>query len=156
MNRLSAILPASQVLVDVDASSKKRVFEHAGLLFENQHAIARATVTDNLFARERLGSTGLGHGVAIPHGRIKGLREAVGVLIRLKAPILFDAPDGKPVSLLFVLLVPDQANDLHLQLLSELAQLFSSRVLREQLLAAPDAQTLHRLLTQWGEQNAAG
>lgn len=73
MNRLSAILPASQVLVDVDASSKKRVFEHAGLLFENQHAIARATVTDNLFARERLGSTGLGHGVAIPHGRIKGL-----------------------------------------------------------------------------------
>ena len=74
MNRLAAILPASNVLVDVDASSKKRVFEQAGLLFENQHAIARGTVTDNLFARERLGSTGLGHAVAIPHGRIKGLK----------------------------------------------------------------------------------
>ncbi len=71
MNRLSAILPSSQVLVDVDASSKKRVFEAAGLLFENQHAIARATVTDNLFALECLRSTGLGHGVLFHHGRIK-------------------------------------------------------------------------------------
>ena len=64
MNRLAVILPAADVLVGVEATSKKRVFEHAGLLFENQHTIARATVTDNLFARERLGSTGLGHGVA--------------------------------------------------------------------------------------------
>ena len=77
MNRHAAILPVANVLVDVDATSNKRAFEHAGLLFENQHAIARATVTDNLFARERLGSTGLGHGVAIPHGRIKGLRDAI-------------------------------------------------------------------------------
>ena len=73
MNRLSAILPASQVLVAVDATSKKRAFEEAGLLFENLHGLSRAIVTDSLFARERLGSTGLGHGVAIPHGRIKGL-----------------------------------------------------------------------------------
>ena len=75
MNRLAAILPPSNVLVDVDATSKKRVFEHAGLLFENQHAIARGVVTHNLFARERLGSTGLGEKVAIPHGRIKGLKD---------------------------------------------------------------------------------
>lgn len=156
MSQIKNILPSGNVFFDLDVGSKKRVFEQVGLLLENSEKLSRSTVFDSLFARERLGSTGLGHGVAIPHGRIKGLREAVGVLIRLKAPILFDAPDGKPVSLLFVLLVPDQANDLHLQLLSELAQLFSSRVLREQLLAAPDAQTLHRLLTQWGEQNAAG
>jgi PTS system nitrogen regulatory IIA component len=82
MNRLAAILPASNVLVDVDATSKKRAFEHAGLLFENLHAIARATVTDNLFARERLGSTGLGHGVAIPHGRIKGLKNPLAAVLR--------------------------------------------------------------------------
>lgn len=93
MNRLSAILPASQVLVDVDASSKKRVFEHAGLLFENQHAIARAIVTDNLFARERLGSTGLGHGVAIPHGRIKGLKNPLAAVIRLSQPMK-NGPEG--------------------------------------------------------------
>ena len=73
MNRLAAILPPSNVLVNVDATSK-RVFEHAGLLFENEHAVARATVTDNLFARERLGSTGLGHGVAIPYGGSRGLK----------------------------------------------------------------------------------
>ena len=70
MNRLAAILPASNVLVDVDATSKKRAFEHAGLVFENQHAIARATVTDNLFARERLGTTGLGHGVEIGRAHV--------------------------------------------------------------------------------------
>ena len=85
MNRLAAILPAGDVLVDVDATSKKRVFEQAGLLFENQHAIARATVTDNLFARERLGSTGLGHGVAIPHGRIKGLKNPLAAVLRVRA-----------------------------------------------------------------------
>jgi PTS system nitrogen regulatory IIA component len=70
MNRLASILPPAQVLVSVDATSKKRAFEEAGLLFESQHGLSRALITDSLFARERLGSTGLGHGVAIPHGRI--------------------------------------------------------------------------------------
>ena len=73
MNRLASILPAAQVLVSVDVTSKKRAFEEAGLLFESLHGLSRALITDSLFARERLGSTGLGHGVAIPHGRIKGL-----------------------------------------------------------------------------------
>ena len=149
MNRLSAILPASQVLVDVDASSKKRVFEHAGLLFENQHAIARAIVTDNLFARERLGSTGLGHGVAIPHGRIKGLKAPVGAFVRLVNGVPFDAPDGKPVGLIFVLLVPEAANEHHLQLLSELAQMFSDREFREHLAVVADAAALHGLFANW-------
>ena len=73
MNRLASILSPAQVLVSVDATSKKRAFEEAGLLFEGLHGLSRALITDSLFARERLGSTGLGHGVAIPHGRIKGL-----------------------------------------------------------------------------------
>jgi PTS system nitrogen regulatory IIA component len=111
MNRLSAILPASNVLVNVEATSKKRVFEQAGLLFENQHAIARSTVTDNLFARERLGSTGLGHGVAIPHGRIKGLKSPLAAVLRLQQPIAFDAPDDEPVSLLAAKLRVDTMMD---------------------------------------------
>ncbi len=155
MSQINHILPRSNVFFDLDVGSKKRVFEQVGLLLENSEKLSRSTVFDSLFARERLGSTGLGHGVAIPYGRITGLREAVGVLIRLKQPILFDAPDGKPVSLLFVLLVPDQATDLHLQLLSELAQLFSSKALREKLLNAPDAETLYQLVADWG-QNATG
>ena len=107
-------------------------------------------VFDSLFARERLGSTGLGQGIAIPHGRIKGLKDAAGAFLRLEAPVQFDAPDGRPVNMLFVLLVPEQANETHLQLLSELAQMFSDRSFREQLQAAPDAQALHTLFNDWG------
>ena len=100
MNRLSQILPPSQVLVSVEATSKKRAFEEAGLLFENQHGLNRALITDSLFARERLGSTGLGHGVAIPHGRIKGLKAPMAAVFQLQAAIGFDAPDEQAVALL--------------------------------------------------------
>ena len=139
MNLLANILATPQVLLDLDASSKKRVFEHAGMLFERELGIARAVVFDSLFAREKLGSTGLGQGIAIPHGRIKGLRQAAGAIIRLATPIPFDSQDGRPVNLLFVLLVPEQATEEHLQILSELAQRFSERSFRESLLAATDA-----------------
>ena len=149
MNLISKLLPHANVIVDLDVSSKKRVFEQVGLLFENNNSVARAEVFDSLFAREKLGSTGLGQGVAIPHGRIKGLREAVGAVVRTRQPIPFDAPDGQNVSIIFVLLVPDRATDMHLQILSELAQMFSEKPFREQLIAAPDATELHRLITQW-------
>ena len=149
MNRLAAILPASNVLVDVDATSKKRAFEHAGLVFENQHAIARATVTDNLFARERLGSTGLGHGVAIPHGRIKGLKAPMAALFQLASPIGFDAPDEQPVNLLIFLLVPEAATQKHLEILSEIAELLSDTPLREKMKNSSDATQLHQLIATW-------
>jgi PTS system nitrogen regulatory IIA component len=124
-------------------------------MFENNQQIARSQVFDSLFAREKLGSTGLGRGVAIPHGRIKGLKEAVGALVRTRQPIPFDAPDAQPVNLIFVLLVPDRATDAHLQILSELAQMFSDKVFRDKLLAAPGAPELHELITQW-QPHAAG
>ena len=149
MNRLASILPSAQVLVSVDATSKKRAFEEAGLLFESQHGLSRALITDSLFARERLGSTGLGHGVAIPHGRIKGLTDAVAAFVRLAQPINFDAPDGKPVQLLVFLLVPEQATQVHLEILSELAQMLSNRALREALATEPSASAIHSLLTHW-------
>jgi len=154
MNLISRLLPESNVMLDLDMSSKKRVFEQAGLLFENNHQIARIQVFDSLFAREKLGSTGLGQGIAIPHGRIKGLKEAVGALVRLKQPIAFDAPDGQPVNLVFVLLVPEKATDLHLQILSELAQMFSDRALREQLLQEPSAANVHKLISDWAPHAA--
>ncbi|WP_374481468.1 PTS IIA-like nitrogen regulatory protein PtsN [Zoogloea sp.] len=150
MNLIAKLLPPTNVVVGLEASSKKRAFEQAGLLFENNHGIGRSTVFDSLFAREKLGSTGLGQGIAIPHGRIKGLKEALGAFIRLADPVPFDAPDGRPVSMLFVLLVPEQANEHHLQLLSELAQMFSDRNFREQLMSAADAQAAHALFAQWG------
>jgi nitrogen PTS system EIIA component len=149
MNRLATILPASNVMVDIEATSKKRAFEQAGVLFENQHSIARATVSDNLFARERLGSTGLGHGVAIPHGRIKGLKNPLAAVLRVQQPIAFDAPDDEPVSLLIFLLVPEAATQRHLDILSEIAEMLSDRTLRERLKAEPNAAALHKLIADW-------
>ncbi|GEC95556.1 MAG: hypothetical protein RLZZ220_2292 [Pseudomonadota bacterium] len=150
MNLIAKLLPPANVVVGLEASSKKRAFEQAGLLFENNHGIGRSTVFDSLFAREKLGSTGLGQGIAIPHGRIKGLKDALGAFIRLAEPVPFDAPDGRPVTMLFVLLVPEQANEHHLQLLSELAQMFSDRAFREQLMSAPDSLAVHGLFAGWG------
>ena len=149
MNLIAKLLPPSNILLDLDVTSKKRAFEQAGLLFENNQGVARSVVFDSLFARERLGSTGLGQGVAIPHGRIKGLKEAVGAFVRLATPVPFDSPDGKPVTLVFFLLVPEQANERHLQILSELAQMFSDRELRDRLAAEKEAGSLHQTITAW-------
>ena len=149
MNQIASILPASNIRLDVTAGSKAALFEAVGALFEANSALARNTVVGSLGAREKLGSTGLGQGVAIPHGRIKGLAEAQGAFIRLADPIAFDAPDGKPVTQVFVLLVPEQATERHLQLLSELAQMVSERSFREQLSAAPDSGAVHALFRDW-------
>lgn len=138
MNPLNNLLALEQVVLGLEASSKKRVFEQAGILFEARLGLARATIFDSLFAREKLGSTGLGQGVAIPHGRIKGLKHAAGAFLRLATPVPFDSPDGRPVDLLFVLLVPEQATEQHLQILSELAQRFSDRAFREKLQSVTD------------------
>ena len=144
MSHLCQLLPPENIVLDLEASSKKRVFEHAGLVFENNQGVARSAVFDSLFSREKLGSTGLGRGIAIPHGRIKGLKEACGAFIRLTTPIPFDSPDGEAVSLLFVLLVPEQATEQHLQILSELAERFSDRSCREALASAGDAEAVRK------------
>jgi PTS system nitrogen regulatory IIA component len=149
MNRLASILPPAQVLVGVDATSKKRAFEEAGLLFENLHGLSRALITDSLFARERLGSTGLGHGVAIPHGRIKGLKSPMAALFQLASPIGFDAPDDQPVNLLIFLLVPEAATQKHLEILSEIAELLSDAPLRDRIRASGDATLLHQMISGW-------
>lgn len=149
MNQIAQFLSQNNILLNLDMSSKKRVFEQAGILFENQHGIARSTVYDALFDREKLGSTGLGQGIAIPHGRIKGLKETLGGFMRLSTPVQFDAPDGKPVNLIFVLLVPEAATERHLQILSELAQMFSDRQFREQLVEAPDTSSVLALFQNW-------
>jgi PTS system nitrogen regulatory IIA component len=149
MNRLASILPVAQVLVRVDATSKKRAFEEAGLLFENLHGLNRALVTDSLFARERLGSTGLGHGVAIPHGRIKGLKAPLAAVFQLAQPIGFDAPDEQAVNLLIFMLVPEAATQRHLETLSEIAELLSDATLRQKICASTEPAELHGLIASW-------
>jgi PTS system nitrogen regulatory IIA component len=149
VNQIAQLLPESNILLDIEATSKKRLFEQVGALFEDRAQIARSTVFDSLFAREKLGSTGLGQGIAIPHGRIKGLDHALAAFVRPRQPIPFDAPDGKPVGQVFVLLVPEHATEEHLQLLSELAGMFSERSFRDELACATDCSSLHRLFSSW-------
>jgi len=147
MNLDSCILPLSNIVLDLTATSKKRAFEQAGLLFENNHGIARTTVINSLMGRERLGSTALGHSVAVPHGRIKDLKAPRAAFMRLTEPIRFDASDGRMAQMLFILLVPETATQLHLDLLAEIARLMADDTLRHRLVSEPDAHTVHQLLT---------
>ena len=149
MTLLAKLLPLSHISLDMDVTSKKRLFEQIGLLFENENRVARANVFDALFAREKLGSTGLGLGVAIPHGRLKGLRETLVAFIRSKDGVPFESPDGVPVRLVFAMLVPEHATEQHLNMLSELAQLFSDADLRERLLVEGNLGEVHKLLSEW-------
>ena len=149
MNLIAKLLPASNIVLDAPVTSKKRVFEQAGLVFENNQGIARSKVFDSLFARERLGSTGLGQQVAVPHGRIKGLRDPIAAFVRVQDPIPFDAPDGQPVKLLIFLLVPENANQHHLDILSELAQMLSDTQFREKLLKETSEGTIAQLIQDW-------
>ena len=149
MSQIAELLPVGNILLDLDAGSKARLFEAVGALFEAKRGLPRKIVVDSLLAREKLGSTGLGQGIAIPHGRIRGLKEALGAYVRLKSPIAFDAPDGKPVAQVFVLLVPEHATEQHLQLLSELAQMFSENRFRDGLASPADAAALHAVFERW-------
>jgi PTS system nitrogen regulatory IIA component len=149
MNQIADLLPAANIALDLDVPSKARLFDAFGSLFGTNAGLDAGMVSASLAAREKLGSTGLGQGVAIPHGRIKGLKAARGAFARLKSAVPFDAPDGKPVSQVFVLLVPEQATDLHLQLLSELAQMFSDKAFRASLANAATVPELSTVFAQW-------
>lgn len=149
MNLISPLLKPENVLADLDVTSKKRLFEHAAQLVQTSLGVSAQEVFESLFSREKLGSTALGYGIAIPHGRIKHLGETACAFARLRAPIDFDAPDSQPVDLVFVLLAPAAATDVHLQILGELAAMFSDEDFRARLRSAPDNTALHRLLTEW-------
>jgi len=147
MSLIVSILKPECVLLDLDAASKDALFESIASHIAPILQLDSKIIEKSLVTREKLGSTGLGQGVAIPHGRIKQIKQAAGVFVRTRHAVPFDAPDNEPVRLLFVLLVPEHATDLHLQILSELAQLFSDRTLRERLLHAASVDETYQLLT---------
>ena len=138
-----AIVPALKVI------SKKQALQElaaraAALTGQNERSIFEV-----LLQREKLGTTAVGYGVAIPHGRLKNLKETLCAFVRTQSPVPFESPDGQPVRLVLAMLVPEHATEQHLELLSDLAQMFSDRDLRERLLAAGDIDAAHSLLTQW-------
>ena len=146
MTSLDDILPVSHIILDAEISSKKRLFECVAQLLAEQSGLPQAEVFDCLVARERLGSTALGQGVAMPHGRHASVPAATGAFVRLKTPIEFDAPDNKPVSLVFVLLVPKAATSEHLELLGHLAGLFNEKSVREALRSCQTPEEARALL----------
>jgi PTS system nitrogen regulatory IIA component len=149
MNLIAPLITPDTTLLDLSFTSKKKLFEHAAELFAQAHALKSADIFASLFERERLGSTALGCGIAIPHGRIKGLQDAKGAFYRLKSPLEFDAPDNLPVSLCFILLVPKDANEQHLQILGELAQLFGDADMRAEMLRVATPPELVALVGAW-------
>ena len=149
MNRLSQILEETSVKVGIKASSKKRVFEQASLLFESKCGVARDRVFNSLFSREKLGSTGLGNEIAIPHGRINGIDQAFSVVMSLAEPVAFDANDEKPVLLLVFLLVPIHAEQSHLDILSDVAEMLSDVTFVSGLKKSEDAKSLYQKLRNW-------
>ena len=161
MVSIGDILPLTRVVLDLEVSSRKRLFETVGKLIadpvsaeqvdaieetEEANTQLATDVFESLFDRERLGSTGFGNGVAIPHGRLECIKQAMGVLIRLKEAIDFDASDNKPVSLVFALLVPKEETNEYLEILSRLAERLSNPEVRECLLSCDDAQTARDLV----------
>jgi Phosphotransferase system mannitol/fructose-specific IIA domain (Ntr-type) len=147
MKLLSQILSPENVVLDIPVTSKKRALEQISLLFENHQGLERASVFDSLFARERLGSTGLGHGVAVPHGRVKNIDSPCAAFARLNQPVAFDSPDGLPVDLILVLIVPEAATQQHLDILAEVAQRLSEPSVLDQLRRESDAMRIYELLT---------
>lgn len=141
------LIAAEHVVSSAHVSSKKRVFELIGdILAKGEAGIAQNEIFDSLQARERLGSTGLGKGVAIPHGRLKGLNKTLVAFIHLDEGIEFDSVDCKPVDLLCALLVPEESTQEHLQLLAEVAEIFRDEVLCEALRSVDSDKALFELL----------
>ncbi len=150
MQTLSALLTPGRTVCQAPGVSQKRLFETAArTISDDQISLTYELVFSRLIAREKLGSTGLGNGIAIPHCRVNNCTHAMGTLITLDNPIDFDAPDGIAVDMLFVLLVPEEAQQQHLDILAEIARLFSQDNFCRQLRSAQDAETLFSTATSW-------
>jgi len=152
MIRLETILTPGRSQVNVPGGSKKKALQHiATLIAQEVEGMEMQVVFEALVAREKLGSTGFGNGIAIPHCRLKGCTSPISALIHLDAPIDFDAIDGAPVDLLFVLLVPEAATDAHLELLRQIASMLDRKEVREKLRSAPSSEALYQVVLD--EQN---
>ncbi len=148
MTGLDNLLSPARVMCRAEAASKKRIFELAAQrIADTETSLDEHQVYAQLLAREKLGSTGLGAGVAVPHCRAEGVEQALGLLITLSEPVDFDSPDSKPVDLLFVLLVPPEATQEHLELLADVARRFSTQAYCQGLRAADTDDALLQAAT---------
>ena len=149
MNPVGALLASEDIRLDLDVSTNAQLLEQVAALLAARHGLSKTFILESLTAREQLGSTGVGHGVAIPHARMNQCAMAAGVFVRTKNAIPFDAPDGKPVSVFLGLIVPNKAAELHLQILATAAGMLGDRNFREKLKACTDTSVIKDLLAAW-------
>ena len=152
--RILDLLTPERVVADVAARDKEQLLEQVAELLDPGIA-SRDALLGSLRQREKLGSTGLGYGIAIPHGRSAALEGAVAAFVRLAEPLDFESLDGQPVDLVFALVVPEHFTHQHLMFLAELAELFSDAALVQELRTAPDSEALYQVLAAAAAQNAA-
>jgi PTS system nitrogen regulatory IIA component len=155
MNPVAELLDIDDVHLDVDVSDKAQLLDRVATLLAARHGLAKAAILEDLAARERLGSTGVGHGVAIPHARTSRCIAPAGVFVRTRSAIAFDAPDGAPVSVFLALIVPDQAIERHLRILATAAAMFSDRIFREKLRSADSPAATWELLSTFEASETA-
>jgi nitrogen PTS system EIIA component len=150
--RIHDILTPRRIAIHLHVSSKKRLLEEicALLSADATSGVDTTAAFQSLLERERLGTTAIGHGVILPHGRLKGLQTAVGAFAALAEEITWDAVDSKPVRLVFALLVPEHASEEHLQLLAQIAAIFDDIELCQQLSRAASQDEVYRLLVSQG------
>lgn len=143
---LSDLIPHAGVSIDLGASSRKQALQAMSELAADLTGQAARTIFDAVLQRERLGSTGVGQGVAIPHARLSGMNEVVGVFARLRTPVDFESIDGRPADLIFMLLAPEDAGAEHLKALARVSRLLRREDVRQRLRAAPNTDAVHAVL----------
>ena len=149
MNQLTTYLTLEAVRLDLELSSQKRLFEEAGFALESAYGIPHDEVFNALIERERLGSTALGHGCAVPHGRLESITEPAAVMLRTRAPIKVPSPDGSGEQLFIVIIAPAENAEAHLDLLRETATLFSSEEARRTFLTASTPVEVCEFIARW-------
>lgn len=152
---LSKLLKPAAVKVVGNATSKKRLFQDLGEIARDVYGMKAAQTVDALMERENLGPTGVGHGVALPHARLDGLEQVVGVFLRLDRPLDFDAADRQPVDLVFALFAPKDAGVEHLKALAAVSRTLRNADVCAKLRANTDPAALHAVLTESRTHQAA-
>ncbi len=151
-NSISAVLAPDDILLDLDVPSKNLVLQEISRFVSARHGLSGEQVYASLVQREAIGSTALGCGIAIPHARLKGLSRLIAAFVRTEIAVPFDAPDGKPVSDLFVLLVPNDATNAYLPLLAEVAEMFGDVSFRDGLRTCAQADDVYACIAMWRPQ----
>jgi PTS system nitrogen regulatory IIA component len=152
---LGDLVSPEGVMASLKAKSKKQVLQELATHAARLTGLPERDIFDTLLQRERLGSTGVGHGIAIPHGKLAGLPHITGLFARLEEPIDFDAVDGQPVDLIFLLLAPEGAGADHLKALARISRLLRETSAVEKLRRSKDATALYAVLTEAATSHAA-